>query len=163
MDKRLAFFTGFGVGAGVMYMLDPDRGKRRRALVRDQVVHASNAGREALGKASRDLRNRAIGVVAETKALFSDEHVPDPVLVDRIRACLGRYPIHHRTIQLDAEGGIVTLSGETLAKEVDTLVDAVLCVRGVNEVVNNLTVHETAEGISSLQGEPIGAEGAPIH
>ena len=163
MDKRIAFFTGLGVGAGVMYMLDPDRGKRRRALVRDQMIHVSNTSREALRKASRDLRNRAVGVVAETKALFGDEHVPDPVLVDRVRARLGRYPVHHRTIQIDAEDGIVTLSGETLTKEVDIIIDAVTSVRGIKDVVNNLAAHETAEGISSLQGEPGGAEGARIH
>jgi hypothetical protein len=31
----VALFTGLALGAGTMFLLDPDRGVRRRALVRD--------------------------------------------------------------------------------------------------------------------------------
>ncbi|MGH9907265.1 MAG: BON domain-containing protein [Pyrinomonadaceae bacterium] len=162
MNKTVAFFTGLGVGAGAMFILDPDRGKRRRALMRDQCAHLANKSSMALGKTSRDLRNRVRGIVAESKAMFADQHVPDTALEDRIKAVLGRYPVHQRSIIVQAIDGKVMLSGETLAKELDTLLDAVKSVRGVNEVVNNLTVHQTAEGISSLQGEPLGAKGVTL-
>lgn len=56
----------FAAGAATMYFLDPQQGRRRRALVRDQLVHARHVARdEATGRA-KDLRNRAQGVVAET-------------------------------------------------------------------------------------------------
>lgn len=163
MDKRIAFFSGLGIGAGAMFLLDPDRGKRRRALMRDQAIHISNTSKEALEKTARDLRNRAVGVMAETKALFGDENVPDTVLIDRVRARLGRYPVHDRAIQIEAKDGVVTLSGDTLASEVETIMDAVSSVRGVKDVVNNLMLHENADGISALQGNPAGAEGARTH
>lgn len=157
MDKRAAFCAGLGLGAGLMYMLDPDRGNRRRALVRDQAVRATRKTRDMAGKTARDLRNRATGIVAETKARLNETHVPDPVVVDRVRASLGRYPVHDRAIHVDASEGKVILTGDTLAEEVDTVLNAVSSVRGVKDVINNLTVHQSAEGISSLQGQPAGA------
>ena len=61
MSRLLAF----GLGAVAMYYLDPEQGRRRRALVRDQLVHLRvRASKEAVGHA-KDLRNRAQGVVAE--------------------------------------------------------------------------------------------------
>jgi uncharacterized membrane protein len=68
MEKTLAFFGGLGLGAGLMYLFDPDRGRRRRALVRDQGVHAAHEAQDALRTAGRDVRNRARGLAAETGA-----------------------------------------------------------------------------------------------
>ncbi len=36
--KTIALLSGIGVGAALMYVLDPDRGRRRRALARDKAV-----------------------------------------------------------------------------------------------------------------------------
>jgi hypothetical protein len=38
MNRELAFGAGLGVGTGLMYVLDPQQGKRRRALLRDKLV-----------------------------------------------------------------------------------------------------------------------------
>lgn len=160
MDRRLAFFTGLGVGAGVMFLLDPDRGGRRRALIKDKAVSLSHTSKDALDKTARDLRNRATGVIAETKARFGESHVPDGALVDRVKAALGRYPVHDRAINIQADNGTVILTGDTLADEVDIILEAISGVRGVKDVVNNLNVHREPGGISSLQGTPAGAESA---
>lgn len=45
----------FAIGALAMYFLDPVSGRRRRALLRDQLAHARNE------------RNRAHGLVAEAR------------------------------------------------------------------------------------------------
>ena len=46
MTRIGAFLRGIGAGAGFMYFFDPDRGKRRRALVRDQMNgHIGRRGR----------------------------------------------------------------------------------------------------------------------
>ena len=74
MNTGLAILGGLALGAGLMYYLDPDRGRRRMALVRDKATHLTHVTRDAVGAKGRDLRNRAVGVVAETKsALQSDE------------------------------------------------------------------------------------------
>jgi uncharacterized membrane protein len=54
----------FALGAAAMYFLDPRTGRRRRAKLRDKVVHAAVAERDLLGKARRDLEHRAHGVVS---------------------------------------------------------------------------------------------------
>ncbi len=157
MNKRLALITGLGLGAGAMFLLDPDRGRRRRALLRDKAVHLTRTTGLTAGKISRDLRNRAIGVASGVRGVFREVDVTDSVLADRIRSRLGRYPVHRRSINIDSQDGVVRLSGDVLSSELDTILSAVSRVRGVKKVVNNLTVHETAEGISSLQGYPVGA------
>lgn len=156
MNKTVAFFTGLGVGAGAMFILDPDRGKRRRALARDKAVSFANTSKETLEKRARDIRNRATGIVHETKALFADGGVPDSKLLERVKAALGRCAVHDRALTATVTNGTVTLSGDTLVNEVDTVVNAARSVRGVKDVVNNLNVHQSPEGISSLQGELTG-------
>src|SRR5437667_324352 len=47
MNKGLTFGAGLGIGTIVMYVLDPDRGKRRRALLRDKCVSATRKTGEA--------------------------------------------------------------------------------------------------------------------
>jgi hypothetical protein len=57
--------AGIGVGALIMYMLDPDQGRRRRALARDQMnSFVTNAERRIEAKA-RHYSNRARGIVSE--------------------------------------------------------------------------------------------------
>ena len=152
--------TGASIGAAIMYVLDPDRGTRRRALARDKLVAAGNKTSMYAGKLSRDLGNRAQGLVAETRTLFRGEQVADDVLVQRVKAELGRHAVHHRALAVTANGGRVTLRGPALAGEVDELISAVASVRGVSGVDNQLEVHERADGISSLQGEVIAAASA---
>jgi BON domain len=158
MNKRLALIAGAGIGAGMMYMLDPDRGGRRRALLRDKAIRLTTEAGCALGKLSRDLGNRAVGAVSEIRASLSEGDIPDSVLVDRVKSRLGRYPVHDRSITVDAHDGVVSLAGDALADEFPTMLSAVSHVRGVKDVVNNLTIHQTADGISSLQGQPAGAD-----
>src|SRR5690606_28971160 len=42
MNKFRDLLIGMAMGAGMMYLLDPGRGARRRALIRDQVVHGAH-------------------------------------------------------------------------------------------------------------------------
>ena len=44
-----ALLGGIGIGAALMYLLDPDRGRRRRALVRDKAVHFARVSGDRLG------------------------------------------------------------------------------------------------------------------
>lgn len=66
----LMLLYGIGIGAALMYILDPQQGRRRRALLRDKLIALSNDVSDTVGKTSRDLRNRAQGVVAEASSMI---------------------------------------------------------------------------------------------
>jgi uncharacterized membrane protein len=152
MNLALTALCGLGMGAGLMYIFDPVRGKRRRALVRDQLVHAGHLFKRAMGITSRDLSHRAYGVLAEGNHLFHREEVSDEVLEARVRAKIGRSVSHPHAISVTVNDGRVRLSGPVLADEVNRMLSGVWSVRGVKEVEDLLTVHTQAEGMPSLQG-----------
>jgi len=154
MNKGVALVGGLGLGAALMYVFDPDRGKRRRALIRDKVDAAAHKMSNAAEKASRDISNRAYGMVAETKTIFRHEEVSDDVLVDRVRSRLGRIPVHIGAFDIDANNGVLTLRGEILADELPKVLRAARFVRGVKDLENQLKVRDTAEHVPALQGQP---------
>jgi hypothetical protein len=74
VNWMLPVLGGIGLGAGLMYIFDPDGGRSRRAVARDRVTSAANRTGKAIGSKSRDLKNRARGIIAETGSMFrSDE------------------------------------------------------------------------------------------
>jgi len=140
-------------GATAMYFFDPERGRYRRTIVSDKLRALSNDACNALDVAARDFNNRLTGMTAEMRSLRNiNEPVSADVLCERIRSKLGRYSSHPRAIQVDVADGRVRLSGPILASEVERLVDVVRGMAGVNQVENNLDVHESAGNIPALQG-----------
>lgn len=153
MNRGVSLLGVLGLGAGLMYFLDPQYGTRRRALVRDQAVSLVHRSDEFIEKAARDVRNRARGLVAETTGRFSDRKgVHDWVLEERVRASIGRLSRHPGSIEVSASEGHVTLSGPILREEVDRVVSGAHRTRGVKEVTNHLQVHESAQDHPGLQG-----------
>jgi hypothetical protein len=143
---------GIGLGAALMYILDPDRGRRRRALLRDQLLSAAHRAPDVVGTAARDLSNRARGLAAEAGSMFSSDEVSDDVLVARVRSKMGRVVSHPHAVEVTADQGRVTLSGPVLAREVGELLSCASRVSGVTGVENRLEVHEEAGNVSALQG-----------
>jgi uncharacterized membrane protein len=152
MNKGLTLVGGIGLGAALMYVLDPDRGRRRRALFRDQLVHAANILPDAIDATARDLSNRTRGLVAEVRSIFDNDEVPDEVLVDRIRSKMGRVVSHPHAIEVTANQGRVTLRGPVLTDEVDDLLSCVSSIKGVSDVDHQLKVHAQAGSVPGLQG-----------
>jgi osmotically-inducible protein OsmY len=140
MKKALLFVSGIGIGTGLMYLLDPDRGKRRRSLLRDQFVHAAHKANATFGAAKRDLSNRATGLAAQMRSVLVTEDVSDDVLVDRVRAQMGRAVSHPGAIEVQANHGTVKVSGSVPEKESNELLQRIKLVRGVKEVENHLEV-----------------------
>lgn len=152
MNTILWLTGGLGLGWGLRQLLDPSVGRRRRALIRDKAISAAHALRDAVDATSRDVSNRTRGVIAELRARGSAGAASDPVLVERVRARLGRSVRHLGSIEVTAREGRVTLQGPVLADEVETLVQRVASVRGVRDVDNRLDVHAEPGDVPGLQG-----------
>jgi len=142
------------IGAGVMYLLDPDGGRRRRAVLRDQLVSAGHKTSDAVGATSRDVTNRARGVVAELRGRLRREHVDDDKLRERVRARIGSVVGHAGALETHVSDGRVTLRGPVLSEELERLLRRVRGVRGVEEVLSELEVHESPGTVPALQGRP---------
>lgn len=151
MDTR-NLAVGVGLGMALAFIFDPSRGRRRRALARDKMVRATRKTRDALDATARDIANRTKGIAASTFGRSERDGVEDDVLVERVRASLGRVCSHPRAIDVVAANGEVTLRGPILAREVEDVLATVRAVKGVLLVRNEVEPHETGEGIPSLQG-----------
>ncbi len=147
-----AVLAGFGLGAALMYALDPQAGARRRALVRDKMVRSANKTGAAAGATARDLRNRTLGLAAEVRSRLGSREASDAVVAERVRAELGRVVSHPGSIHVSAQQGRVTLSGPILSQEVDPLLAVVAAVPGVTAVMSRLQARERAGDIPGLQG-----------
>ncbi len=152
MDRSTAILAGAGLGAGLMYLLDPDAGRRRRALTRDRLVRATHVAGHAAGAAGRDLAHRASGAAARIRGRVKHEPVDDTVLVERVRARLGHLVSHPGALEVHASEGIVTITGPVLRDEVSRLLRGIGQVNGVQDVVDRLDVHEEPGNVPALQG-----------
>ncbi len=147
-----ALITGLGLGAGAMYFLDVNRGRRRRAIFRDKVYSLWNRSGDAIDTTTRNVRDRFSGAAASMRSVIEGEdYVSDDVLTERVRSRLGRVVSHPSSIMAMARDGRVILSGPILQKEVKRLLSAVRVVRGVKDVENRLDVHHDRD-IPALQG-----------
>jgi len=143
---------GAALGGAAMYFFDPDKGRRRRALVRDQAVKASTDARDFVNKGKRDLVHRGAVVRGRVRSLFKRRSATDEVLVERVRSAMGRHVAHPGAVDVTAASGHVTLTGSILSHEHDELIEGVNAVAGVRDVIDRLNVYEKAQGISELQG-----------
>ena len=162
--KLTSLIEGIGLGAVAMFLLDPDRGARRRALLRDQVIRETHKKREAVQIMGRDFVNRSKGLRHRVRAKLDGKQVPDELLVERARAEIGHVVSHSGAVQITCENGLMSLSGPILASELEDCLRHMQMIPGVYQVLNNLDVHSSPEHISSLQGgipKPLGTRWNP--
>src|SRR5262249_52402296 len=106
VDVR-SFFGIIGgaiIGAGAMYLADPVQGRRRRGLVRDNLVHLGKVTTRTAHNATHDVSNRVKGIVQETTRIVRHEPVDDAKLGDRVRSAVGRVSSHPNVEVLVSDG-----------------------------------------------------------
>jgi len=83
MSNNGKFIGGLLAGLGLAYLLDPERGANRRALVRDKATRVGTKLSEGVDEVARELRNRASGAAAELRSRIKQGDVGDENLQDR--------------------------------------------------------------------------------
>jgi hypothetical protein len=66
-----------GLGAGLMYMMDPEEGPRRRAMMRDKMAHWGNEAEDMVEGKARHMSNKAKGMMAEAKSHMHEMGMSD--------------------------------------------------------------------------------------
>ena len=66
----IGLLTGIGLGSGLMFFLDPDRGKQRRAMVRDRAKRTSRQLGRVAKSVDRTAHDLAKGADELTKRVF---------------------------------------------------------------------------------------------
>ncbi|MCI0486775.1 MAG: BON domain-containing protein [Blastocatellia bacterium] len=151
LEKGLWVLGGLGLGAGLMYLFDPERGKHRRTVIRDKCAHAYHQTGDTIGSiggACRDLGNRSYGLLAEATHLFKHNGVDDETLVERVRSQIGHAVSDASSIEVNAnaEDGEIILNGSVPADELEALLSRAFKVRGVKHVQNHLKVYNSTTG-----------------
>jgi len=132
MNRVMRLATAFAAGAAVMYYLDPQAGRRRRALVRDKSAAVGHDVKEAARSRTRRAVNHVRGAAARTRAQLSNEFVDDDVLRDRVRSKLGH--LVDAPIDVEVHDGRVVLIGNLTARGFDELIATISTLPGVQNV-----------------------------
>lgn len=150
----IATIKGLSLGAAAMYYFDPNRGRARRSLLRDKCVHWQHLAQREIEIGIRDLNNRLCGLSAEAGSLLRGRkgETSNETLEARVRSQMGHLVSHPHAIGVTAHEGCISLSGPILAHEVAPLLRQIARVPGIDDVQNNLDIHEEPGDISALQG-----------
>jgi osmotically-inducible protein OsmY len=152
MQYTNRFVVGVALGAGLAYLFDPERGNRRRALIRDKMMWMSRKSGETAEAWAEDFKNRMYGTYAALRSSTDSTPVSDDVLAARVRSQLGRVISNARAIDVTSLNGTVTLSGPICADEESSALQTARNVRGVRDVENELEPFESSDHVPSLQG-----------
>ena len=130
-----SFAGGAAIGAGLMYILDPNRGRSRRAKLREKGIRAVHVAQREANKQLRNAGNHILGGVRELKSFVVNRtvEIPEDILIDRVRAQLGRDIRHMRMLDFSVEDGCVIVAGPVLRGEADKIRNRLRKIRGVRD------------------------------
>jgi hypothetical protein len=162
-----SFLFGAAVGGAAAYLLDPDRGRGRRARLADQGEaflrrtqrRAAGRGRYVVSAALGRLREAGIGVA-------STRPVDDATVGDRVRSeALGDARIPAGEINVDVADGLATLRGElkddALIREIVERVRVVPGVLGVRNLLHTPADEPAANKRAALRASERAAASTP--
>jgi uncharacterized membrane protein len=146
------FVAGTALGAAAMYWLDPQAGRRRRALSRQRTMRMTHNVEHDASVLARDFTHRQRGLVSVIGRVLRSRTTTDEVLRERVRARLGRLCSHPGAIEVECQDGRVLLRGPILAEERDRVLRRLRWIEGARDVIDQLEVHSDGNHVPALQG-----------
>jgi hyperosmotically inducible periplasmic protein len=145
--------AAFAAGALAMYCVESLLIRRRRARVVEKIGSASRRTVRAGGHAAKHVVDQVKGVVAtgNLDRVSSREPENDAKLRERVMARLGHLVSHPGAIDVSVSEGIVRVSGQVLAQEIDGLLTQLTHMPGVHKVHNALGVLQDPSGFGEAQ------------
>jgi hypothetical protein len=135
----LALTAGLGLGAGVMYLWDPDRGRNRRNRLIGEASGLLHRDEVRLEKFGKDLLNRMRGFLVKVSSeVTPEEPVDDETLVERVRSRMGHVLPKAHAVTAHVHNGVVTLEGKLAQSERRRLRRDVLAIAGVKGMNDQL-------------------------
>ncbi|MDQ3562886.1 MAG: BON domain-containing protein [Pseudomonadota bacterium] len=133
-----------GIGAGLMYFLDPHSGAPRRLWLREKWARTTKKEQASLAGAEAS-SDRVAGAGADDISFAAPNDVAtDDELARRVRLALERALPQPPAVEVIAHHGLVILNGQVSAEEQDTVLACVRAVPGVKEVENRIEVRTAA-------------------
>ena len=154
LTPMVTFMAGMAVGAGLMYMMDPEVGSRRRLQAREAAGRYMHRTQDTMRQQAQRLsgRGRQEDMTRGAETMTSQQDTMDDIdLREKIRSRLQERIDNADRIEIEVSGGMVTLSGSAKTHEVDRIIDAASTLPNVRSVINRI----------SVQGQPTGSSGMP--
>ena len=130
------------IGAALFYFLDPQNGRRRRALAKDRIPAFFRGKARHAERLGRSAQSQAHGVTQKVKhRKEADKPQPDDVtLARKVETAIFRdADVPKGQINVNAENGVIVLRGEVDEPDlIQDLEQKTRKVQGVQEVENLL-------------------------
>lgn len=139
------FFAGAMAGAAAMYLLDPDRGRRRRAQLGQKWTARKRSADRAVDRFERDTANRAEGARARAEGGGIFHPSDDRALEVHLHQVLEELDVATSDVSVESVEGLVRVRGQVASEA-----DIARVVRAINGVPG---VHGV-ESLMHLPGEP---------
>lgn len=139
LDVAAAAAAGAAAGAGLVYLLDPASGARRRGRLSARAFRISREAARAVRRLSGDFAGRGHGLLPRLRNLVRRAPPDDEILRERVRSKSGHYLSRPRALGVETRAGVVTLHGSLPPSESERLAYHVRWLPGVRAVRNRAT------------------------
>jgi osmotically-inducible protein OsmY len=141
--SKFVRIVGIGAAAAAaMYLLDPDRGRSRRAKLSDQAAGLARKAEEKTRAQAEYQKGVMQGLAHDLTEPFRPEpDFDDETLRQKVKSeAIGRWDGPKSDVDVEVNEGVVTLKGNVDTEKADRLIRLVKGVPGVASVNDRLSV-----------------------
>jgi osmotically-inducible protein OsmY len=129
------YALGATVGAAAAYLFDPERGRSRRARLKDQATAVARRGKDKLTTDARYAAGQAKGAAATRAGFGEPRPVDDRSVADLVHQAVTELPFDTSAVTVEVVDRWVTLRGQlTSPEQMQQVVDAARATAGVQDV-----------------------------